>query len=116
MFVFFAWVIWIWMLFSILGDVFRRGDIGGGKKAVWTVFLILTPFLGVLAYLVTNSQSMAERRTSDMAAQRAHMDEYVRSVAGGGGAAAEIEKAQALLASGAITQDEFQAIKAMALA
>jgi predicted Kef-type K+ transport protein len=113
--VFFAWVIWFWILITILADVFRRRDIGGGKKALWVVFLILVPFLGVLVYLIVNHDEMAERKAKEAKASQAQFDEYVQSVAGGG-AAAEIEKAKQLLDSGAISQAEFDAIKAKALA
>ncbi len=113
--VFFAWVIWFWILITILMDVFRRRDIGGGKKALWVVFLILVPFLGVLVYLIVNHDEMAERNVKETRASQAQFDQYVQSVAGGG-AAAEIEKAKQLLDSGAISQAEFDAIKAKALA
>ena len=117
MLIFFFWVAWIWMLIVILSDVFRRRDIGGGKKTVWTIFIIALPFIGVLAYLITNSDDMAERRMKDMQDSQAQFDEHVRSVAGSGaGAASEIESAKRLLDSGAINQEEFDAIKAKALA
>jgi hypothetical protein len=113
--VFFAWVIWFWILITILVDVFRRRDIGGGKKALWVVFLILVPFIGVLIYLIVNHDEMAERNVKEARSSQAQFDQYVQSVAGGG-AAAEIEKAKQLLDSGAISQAEFDAIKAKALA
>jgi Phospholipase_D-nuclease N-terminal/Short C-terminal domain len=116
MIIFFFWVIWIWMLIVILSDVFRRRDIGGGKKAVWCIFIILLPFIGVLSYLFANSDGMAERRTRDVQTAQAQMDDRIRSVAGGAGPAAEIENAKRLLDSGAINQEEFEAIKAKALA
>jgi Short C-terminal domain/Phospholipase_D-nuclease N-terminal len=116
MIIFFFWVIWIWLLIVILSDVFRRHDIGGGKKAVWCIFIILLPFIGVLGYLLTNSDGMAERRMRDVQTAQAQFDDRVRTVAGGGGAASEIENAKRLLDSGAITQEEFEAIKAKALA
>jgi N-methylhydantoinase B/oxoprolinase/acetone carboxylase alpha subunit len=119
MIIFFFWVIWIWMLIVILSDVFRRRDIGGGKKAVWCIFIILLPFIGVLSYLFANSDGMAERRMRDVQTAQAQMDDRIRSVAGGGGGggpASEIENAKRLLDSGAITQEEFEAIKAKALA
>ena len=78
--------------------------------------MIVLPFLGVLIYLIAESDGMAERRAQDEQGQRAQMDDYVRSVAGSGGAAAEIDKAKQLLDSGAITQTEFEALKAKALA
>ena len=116
MIIFFLWVAWIWVLILILSDVFRRRDLSGWGKAGWTVFVIVLPFLGVLIYLIAESDGMAERRTQDEQGQRAQMDDYVRSVAGSGGAAAEIDKAKQLLDSGAITQTEFEALKAKALA
>jgi hypothetical protein len=115
MIIFFCWVIWIWMLIVILSDVFRRRDISGWGKAAWTVFLIVVPFLAVLIYLIANHDGMAERSAKQTQAQQAQFDDYVRSV-GSGGTAAEIEKAKGLLDSGAITQQEFDAIKAKALA
>ena len=117
MIIFFAWVAWIWILIVILTDVFRRHDIGGWTKALWTIFLVVIPFLGVLVYLVAQHDGMAERQQKDVQAQQAQFDSYVRQAAGtGGGAASEIEKAKALLDSGAITQSEFDALKAKALA
>jgi hypothetical protein len=113
--VFFAWVIWFWILITILMDVFRRRDIGGGKKALWVVFLILVPFLGVLVYLIVNHDEMAARNVKEAKASQAQFDEYVKSVAAGG-PTAEIERAKQLLDSGAISQAEFDAIKAKALA
>jgi hypothetical protein len=116
MIIFFVWVTWIWMMILILSDVFRRPDLSGWGKAGWTFFLIVLPFLGALIYLIGQSDGMAQRNAKDAQGQRAQMDDYVRSVAGGGGAAAEIEKAKQLLDSGAISQPEFEAIKAKALA
>jgi hypothetical protein len=116
MIIFFVWVTWIWMMILILSDVFRRPDLSGWGKAGWTFFLIVLPFLGALIYLIAQSDGMAERRAQDAQGQRAQMDDYVRSVAGSGGPAAEIDKAKALLDSGAITQPEYEALKAKALA
>jgi hypothetical protein len=115
--IFFAWVIWIWMVITILADVFRRRDLSGWSKAAWIVFLIVIPFLGVLVYLIANHEGMAERNVKQAQAQQAEFDQYVKTVAtSGGGAAAEIEKAKQLLDSGAIDQAEFDALKAKALA
>jgi hypothetical protein len=116
MIIFFVWVAWIWTLILILSDVFRRRDLSGWGKAGWTFFLIVLPFLGALVYLIGQGDGMAERRAQDVQGQRAQMDDYVRSVAGTGGPAAEIDKAKALLDSGAINQAEFEALKAKALA
>ena len=117
MFIFFLFVIWIWILITVFADIFRRKDVGGGSKALWIIFVIVLPYLGVLVYLIANHDGMADRNVKQIQAQQEQMDAYVRSVAsGGGGAAAEIEKAKGLLDSGAITQAEFDSIKAKALA
>lgn len=116
MLVIFAWVIWFWLLIVVFGDLFRRHDIGGGKKVVWLIFVIFLPFIGVFAYLIANSDGMAQRSAERAESQRAQFDDYVRTTASSGGAAAEIDKAKQLLDSGAISQQEFDAIKAKALA
>jgi hypothetical protein len=116
MIIFFTWVVWIWMMVVILTDVFRRRDISGWGKALWVIFLIVLPFIGVLCYLIFEHNGMAERQAEAARGQKAQVDDYVRSVAGSGGPAAEIDKAKQLLDSGAINQTEFDAIKAKALA
>lgn len=117
MLVFFLWVSWFVLLFRIVGDVFRRRDISGGKKTLWLIFVVIVPFIGVFAYLIANADDMAKRQLQDAQAAQSQFDDYVRSTAGsGGGAAAEIDKAKQLLDSGAITQVEFEAIKVKALA
>ena len=115
MIIFFSWVIWIWTVIAVLGDVFRRHDLSGWVKAAWVVFVIVLPFLGVLIYLIVNGKHMAERNARESQAARAEFDDYVKTVAAPGGPATEIEKAKVLLDSGAITQTEFDAIKAKAL-
>ena len=114
--IFFAWVAFFWLLITVAIDVFRRRDIGGGKKTIWLLFMIFIPFVGVLSYLIVNHDGMAQRDIDRAKAQQAQFDDYVKTVGGGGGAAAEIDKAKQLLDSGAITQAEFDAIKAKALA
>jgi hypothetical protein len=111
----FTWVIFIWIAITVLIDVFRRHDISGWGKAAWVVFVVIVPWIGVLAYLIVNHDGMAERRMKEAQAAQSQFDDYVRSTAGSGGAAAEIEKAKQLLDSGAITQAEFDALKAKAL-
>jgi hypothetical protein len=114
MIIFFLWVIWIWVLIVILTDVFRRHDVGGGKKALWCFFIIFLPVLGALAYLIVNGHGMADRQAKDASQAKSQTDDYIRSVAGG--PAGEIEKAKQLLDSGAISADEYAALKAQALA
>ena len=117
MLVFFLWVIWFWLLITVFMDLFRRRDIGGGAKVLWCIFVIILPFLGVFVYLIAENQGMAQRDLERAQASRQQFDAYVREAAStGGGAAAEIEKAKQLLDSGALTQAEFDAIKAKALA
>ena len=118
MIVFFVWIMWFWLLFTVFADIFRRHDISGWGKAAWLIFTILLPFLGVFVYLITQNTGMTERNLERARAQKAQFDDYVRQTAGesGGGATAEIERAKSLLDSGAITQSEFDAIKQKALA
>jgi ABC-type Fe3+ transport system permease subunit len=99
----------------VLIDLFRRRDISGWAKAAWVIFVIVLPFLGVLIYLIAYHDGMAERGGKEAEASQAQFDDYVRKTAGTGGAASEIETAKKLLDSGAITQAEFDAIKAKAL-
>jgi hypothetical protein len=116
MIIFFCWVAWIWLLVIIFSDLFRR-DISGWAKAAWVVFVIVLPFLGALVYVIAEGKGMTERRVRDAAAAQERFDDRVRSVAGtGAGAAGEVEKAKQLLDSGAITQQEFDQLKAKALA
>jgi hypothetical protein len=113
MIIFFCWVAWIWILITVFIDLFRRDDIGGWGKAGWVVFLIVLPFLGVLIYLIAQHDGMRERSARQARAQKQEFDEYVRETAGG--PTSEIAKAKELLDSGAITQEEFDALKAKAL-
>jgi len=116
MLVFFAWVIWFWLLITCFADLFRRRDASGGKKVLWIIFLIIAPFLGVFLYLLVNNEGMADRNVQQAQAQQQQFDDYVKQTAGSGGAAAEIEKAKGLLDSGAISQAEYDDIKRKALA
>lgn len=114
--IFFAWLIFIWIAITVLIDVFRRHDISGWGKAAWVVFVVILPWIGVLAYLIVNHTGMAERKAQDTQAAQAQFDDYVRRAAGTSGPAHEIERAKQLLDNGTITQAEFDAIKAKALA
>jgi hypothetical protein len=119
MLVIFAWVIWFWLLITVFADLFRRRDISGWGKAAWIIFVIVLPYLGVFVYLIAQHEGMAQRNVEQAQASQAQFDDYVKSVAAGGGgsgSAAEIERAKQLLDSGAITQAEFDALKAKALA
>ena len=114
MIIFFAWVIWIWIAITVIIDIFRRRDIGGWCKALWIVFVIVVPFLGVLIYLIVEHDGMADRSAKQAEAQQQQFDQYVRDTAGG--SASEIAKAKELLDSGAINQAEYDQIKQKALA
>ena len=116
MLVFFFWVIWIWILITVLIDLFRRHDVSGWGKAAWALFVIVLPYLGVFVYLITQGKGMAERRADEIRASQASFDQYVRDAAGSSGPSDQIAKAKELLDSGAIDQAEFEALKAKALA
>ena len=113
MILFFAWIAWIWIAITCFADIFRRDDIGGWGKALWVVFIILVPFLGVLVYLIAQHDGMRERTLAKATEQQAAFDQYVRETAGG--PAAEISKAKELLDAGTISQAEFDAIKSRAV-
>jgi hypothetical protein len=114
--VFFLWVSWFWLLISVAADIFRRRDIGGGSKALWLIFMLFVPFIGVLVYLIANHDGIAQRNLDRAQADRAQFDSYVRSVSEEGGAAAEIDRAKKLRDEGTITEAEYEALKAKALA
>lgn len=113
MIIFFFWVIWIWIVITVLVDIFRRHDIGGWAKAAWVVFVVILPWLGVLVYLIAQHDGMRDRSVKQAQAQKQAFDDYVRDTAGG--SAGEIAQAKELLDSGAITQEEFDKLKAKAL-
>ncbi|HEX6952792.1 MAG TPA: SHOCT domain-containing protein [Gaiellaceae bacterium] len=116
MFVFFAWILFFWLLFGVFGDLFSRHDVSGWAKAGWTVFVIILPFLGIFVYLISQGKGMGERAQQRAQAQQTQMDDYVRSVATSSSPTEEIAKGKQLLESGAITQAEFDQLKARALA
>ena len=113
--VIFAFVIWFWLLVVVFGDVFRRRDISGWGKAGWIIFTVFLPFLGIFVYLIANSKGMAERNMKQVQTAQADTDAYIKSVAGSD-PAATIEKGHELLEKGALTQAEFEQLKASALA
>jgi len=112
--IFFAWMIWIWLLIAIFMDLFSRHDVSGWGKAGWTFALIVLPLFGVLIYLITESKSMAERRSD---AYRAQAKQFAAAYpSSNGSSASEIGKAKELLDSGAITTDEYEVMKQKVLA
>jgi len=116
MLIFFCFVIWIWILIDVFGDIFRRSDIGGWGKTGWIIFVIILPYLGVFVYLIAEHKGMTERTLKQQEAAKAAADSYVRSVAGRSDPTQQIAKGEELLKQGAITQEEFAAIKKRALA
>jgi hypothetical protein len=116
MLLFFAFVIWIWLLITVFADIFRRHDTSGWAKAFWIIFIIIAPYLGVLVYIIAEHKGMADRNVKQIQAQQAQADEYIKSVASSADPAEQIAKGKQLLDSGAITQAEFDDLKKKALA
>lgn len=117
LFEFFLFFAWFMCLFWVFGDIFRSSDLGGGGKTLWVIFVILIPWLGILVYLIARGGGMQQRQLEQAKAMRAAQDEYIQSVAGSSSSATDqIASAKSLLDSGAITQAEFDSLKAKALA
>ncbi len=117
LFEFFLFFAWFMCLFWVFGDIFRSKDMGGGAKTFWVILVIVLPGLGILIYLIARGGGMAERAIEQQKDMQVAQSEYIKSVAGSGGSATEqIASAKSLLESGAITQDEFDKLKAKALA
>ena len=114
MFMLFMWIIWFWLLITIFADIFRNKDMSGGVKAVWTLFVIILPFLGVLIYIVVNGNSMQERQMAAAAEQEKMARKYIQEAAGGG-SADELAKLADLHAKGVLTDEEFAGQKAKLL-
>ena len=115
---FFLWVAWIVLLFRVIADIFRNDSIGGFSKALWLIFVIVIPWLGLLIYLLANGDDMGRRNVAQQQASRDAADSYIREAArsGGGGSADELTKLAALRDSGVLTDDEFATQKAKLLA
>ena len=118
MFMFFLFFAWIWLVVTVFFDIFRSDDLSGWAKAGWSIFVILIPLLGVLIYVIARGDKMQQRRIDDARAQQAATGEYIRSVAGSGGAsvADELTKLGQLRGQGALTDQEYEAQKAKLLA
>ncbi len=115
MMIFFLWVAWLFLLFRVFADIFRSQDMGGWAKALWSIFVILLPFLGVFIYVIVNGKSMGDRAAADAQQQQAAFDTYVRQTAGTTGSADELAKLAALHDNGTLTDAEFAAQKAKLL-
>ncbi len=114
--VFFAFVVWLMILFTVLSDIFRRHDTSGSMKVLWIVVIILLPYLGTFIYLIVEHNGITERAQKQQKAAQTQFDDYVQSVAAKQDPTAQIAKAHELLERGAINQAEFEQIKAKALA
>ena len=115
MLMFFLWIAWIMLLFKVFGDIFRSHDMGGWAKALWSIFVILVPFLGVFVYLIARGRAMTERDIEQARAQEQAFKTYVRDAASTGGTAEELTKLAELRESGVITDAEFADQKAKLL-
>jgi hypothetical protein len=114
---FFLFFIWIWLLIMVFMDIFRSHDMGGGAKALWVIFVIILPFLGVFVYLIARGGKMQERRMQEAQQQQQAFDQYVRQTAGSGSddTASQLTKLADLKSQGVITDAEFEAQKAKLL-
>ncbi|HWO83562.1 MAG TPA: PLDc N-terminal domain-containing protein [Solirubrobacterales bacterium] len=110
-FEFFLLFAWIWILISIIGDLFRDHELSGVAKAVWVFFLVFLPFLGVLLYLIVRGNGMRDRTIKEQADAKKHFDEYVREQAGAGSSADELHKLSELKAKGDLSSEEFDQAK-----
>src|SRR5262245_11504564 len=113
---FFLWFIWLWLLIIVFSDIFRSRDLSGWGKALWTIFVIIVPYLGVFVYLIARGHKMQEHRVQAMQDQDAAFRQYVQSATSSGSAADEIARLSDLKDKGVITEAEFQQAKAKALA
>ena len=116
MLIFFAFFIWIWLLFIVFADIFRRTDSSGWVKVLWIIFIIIIPYFGVFVYLIAEHKGMTERAVQQQERNQSEMASYVQSVAGGSDPTQQIAKGEELLKQGTITQAEFEQIKRQALA
>ncbi len=112
----FFFIIWIWLAIMVFVDIFRSHDMGGWAKALWVLFVVILPFLGILVYLIARGSGMQERAAAQAAREQKAFDQYVRQTAGSGGSADELAKLADLKAKGFISDAEFDAQKAKLLA
>ena len=115
---FFLFFIWIWILFTVFVDIFRSHDLSGWSKALWTIFVIILPFLGCFVYLIARGGKMQERKIQEATQQKQAFDSYVREAAGssGGDVTSQLTKLADLKAQGVLTDAEFESQKAKVLA
>jgi hypothetical protein len=113
---FFLWFIWLWILIMVLFDIFRSPDLGGWGKALWVLFVVFLPYLGVFVYLIARGHKMHEHAAQEAKAQDAAFRQYVQEAAGPSSSADELAKLADLKAKGVIDDAEFERLKAKALA
>ena len=118
----FLFVVWLWLIITLFSDIMRSDDLSGWGKALWALFIIFLPFIGIFAYLIVRGSGMSDRAVKEAEKQDAAMRQYVQSVSGGSGGsgggvspAEQVEKLAALHAEGKLTDEEFAAAKAKAL-
>jgi hypothetical protein len=116
MMIFFLWVAWLMLLFRVFGDIFRNHDMGGFAKAIWSIFVIVVPFLGVLVYMLAHGDAMGRRDLAAAQANEQAFQTYVRETAGSDGAATELSRLADLKNQGVLTEAEFEQQKAKVLA
>jgi type VI protein secretion system component VasK len=116
MLIFFGFVVWLWILFAVITDIFRRSDTSAWVKVAWIILVIVIPYFGVFIYIIAEHKGMTERSVAQQEAAQSQVDQYVKSVAAKSDPADQILKAKQLLDAGTITQGEFDSIKQSALA
>src|SRR3954452_7967343 len=113
---FFLFIIWFWLIIAIFGDIFRSPDLSGGGKALWTIFVIFLPFVGILSYLIARGHKMSEHAVEAAQAQQDYFKQQVQSAVGSGSSASELTQLADLKAQGVINEEEFQQMKAKIVA
>jgi uncharacterized membrane protein (DUF106 family) len=112
---FFLWIMWFFLLFRVIGDIFRSDELGGWGKAAWLIFVLVVPFLGVLVYVIARGDTMGQREVAHAQAQNQAFETYVRDAAGSGGSADQLAKLADLRDRGVINDAEFEQQKAKVL-
>ena len=112
MLIFFLFIAWIWVMIMVIADIFRSKDLSGWAKALWVIFVIIIPWLGVLVYLIARGDKMAQRQVDDAVAMDEAQRAYIRDAAGSTSAADELAKLASLKESGAISDEEYAKLRA----
>jgi hypothetical protein len=115
MLIFFMWIVWLMILFRVIFDIFRSHDMGGFAKALWLLFVVFLPFLGVLVYVLARGDNMAQHTADDAAKQEAAFQKYVKETAGSSGPGDQLTQLSALHESGKLSDAEYETAKAKVL-